>query len=148
VLVTLVVLLCGCLAVVAGSFAYSRYIAGQALTGFNSQVATTMPIGSPSPFPTTGSNTGTIPSGGLGDEITRATAWESAITAILQVDPSSCISPDGAQTTILVTHKKNSSGAWQERWTVACDGASSIPVDMTFTPAGGGQFTVKATVAK
>jgi len=107
-----------------------------------------MPIGSPSPFPTTGSNTGTIPSGGLGDEITRATAWGSAITAILQVDPSSCISPDGAQTTILVTHKKNSSGAWQERWTVACDGASSIPVDMTFTPSGGSQFTVKATVAK
>jgi len=148
VLVTLVVLLCGCAALVAGSYAYSRYVAGQTLSGITSQVATAMPISSPSPFPTTGSNTGTIPTGGLGDEITRASAWGSAITAILQSNPTSCISPDGAKTTILVTHKKVSSGAWQERWTVACDGASSVPVDMMFTPSGGGQYTVKATVAK
>jgi hypothetical protein len=142
------VILCGCLALVGG-FAYWRYAAaGQALSGINSQIVTAMPVGSPSPAPTIASNAGTVPVGGLGDEITRATAWGSAITTILEAEPTSCMSPDGAQTKIEVTHKRSSSGAWQERWMVACDGASAIPVDISFTPAGGGQFTVKATLAK
>jgi len=133
--------------IAVGGFAYSRYVAGQPLSGFNTQTSTVMPSDSPTPFPTSGSNTGTIPSGGLGNEITRATAWGSAITAILQANPTSCMSPDGAQTTIKVITQRKASGAWQERWTVACDGTTPIPVDITFTPAGGGQITVKAAVA-
>jgi len=147
VLAVWVVGLCGCLAVIGG-FAYSHYVAGQAISGFNSQIATAMPIGSPTPAPTSESNAGTVPTGGLGDEITRAAAWGNAISAILQGDPTSCMSPDGAKTTIRVTNQRKSSGAWQERWTVACDGAPSIPVDISFTPAGGGLIIAKATVAK
>jgi hypothetical protein len=146
-LATAVALLCGCLGI-AGGFAYWHYFGGRSLSIVNSQVATPLPSASSTPVPTSGSNAGVIPYGGLGDKITRATAWGSAISAILQAEPTRCTSPDGAKTTIKVTHQPGSSGAWQERWTVACDGASSIPVDITFTPAGGGVFTAKATLAK
>ena len=152
-----VALLCCCL-IVAGGFAYSRYVAGKTLSGINSQIATVIPGGlsSPVPFlpsestaiPSSGSAAAAIPTGGLADEPTRATAWGTAIAAIVQANPTSCPSPDAAKTTIEIIDHPKSSGIWQERWTVACDGASSIPVNITFTPASGGLFTVKATVVK
>ena len=146
VVVVVVVLLCCCL-VVVGGFIYSRYVAGKALSGFNSQMATAMPDGSSAPgLP--GSAAGVIPTGGLGDEVTRTTAWGYALTAIVQANPTSCTAPDATNTTIEVTQKPDASGAWQERWTVDCGGGTTVPVDITFTPAGNGIFTVKATVAK
>jgi hypothetical protein len=142
-----VVILCCCCLIGLGAFGYSRYVAGKALTDFNNQVATSMPNGS-SPSLPSGSTAGTVPTGGLGDEITRTTAWGYALTAIVQKDPMSCQQPDAADTTIEVTKQPDSSGVWQERWTVACGGGTSIPVDLTFTPAGAGIFTVKATLGK
>jgi len=147
--VAVIVLCCCCLAV--GGYAYSRYAAAKALSGLNSPFpgGSTAPGGSGAPggLPS-GSTAGTVPTGGLGDEVARTTAWGYALSAIVQNDPTSCTSPDAGSTTIEVTKKPDSSGAWQERWTVACGGGSTIPVDITFTPAGAGLFTVKATLGK
>jgi|SRR5271157_1221487 len=143
VVVVVVVLLCCCL-IGAGAFAYSRYVAGKALSNINSQMATAMPGGSvPGGLPA-----GSVPTGGRGDDVTRAEAWTSALAAVVQSNPTSCTAPDATNTTIEVTQQPDASGAWQERWTVACGGGTTIPVDITFTPAGNGVFTVKATVAK
>lgn len=145
-IVVVVILLCCCLVGVA-AFAYSRYVASKAVSDFNSQLATSMPDSSAPGLPS-GSTAGTVPTGGLGDEIARTTAWGYALSAIVQANPTSCTAPDAASTSIEVTQKPDASGAWQERWTVACGGGTSIPVDITFTPAGAGIYTVKATVAK
>ncbi|MGA7194379.1 MAG: hypothetical protein WBW94_12185 [Anaerolineales bacterium] len=152
-----VALLCCCL-IVVGGFAYSRYVAGKTLSGINNQIATVTPGGLSSPVPvlpsestavpSSGSAAAAIPTGGLADEPTRATAWGSAIAAIVEANPTSCPSPDAAKTMIVIIYHPKASGIWQERWTVACDGASPIPVNITFTPASGGLFTVKATVVK
>ncbi len=146
--VAIIVLCCCCLAV--GGFAYSRYAASKALTNFNNQFpSTSLNNSNSSPSVPSGSTAGVVPTGGLGDEVARTTAWGYALSAIVQNDPTSCPSPDAEKTTIEVTQKPDSSGAWKERWTVACGGsASSIPVDVAFTPAGGGVFNVTATVAK
>ena len=141
VVVVVVVLLCCCL-IAAGAFVYSRYAAGKALSNINSQMATAMPGGSvPGGLPS-----GSVPTGGNGDDVTRAEAWTSAIAAVVPTNPT-CV-PDATKTTIDVTKQPDSSGAWQERWTVDCGGGTTVPVDITFTPAGAGLFTVKATVAK
>ena len=84
----------------------------------------------------------------LGDEITRTIAWGRALSAIFQANPTSCQAPDATNTSIEVTQQPDSSGAWQERWNVACGGGTSIPVDMTFTPTRGGMFNIKAKIAK
>ena len=112
------------------------------MTNINSQMATAMPGGSvPGGLPS-----GSVPTGGRGDDVTRAEAWTSAIAAVMPTNPT-CV-PDATQTTIDVTQQPDSSGAWQERWTVDCGGGTTVPVDIAFTPAGAGLFTVKATVAK
>ena len=146
VVVVVVVLLCCCL-IAAGAFAYSRYAAGKALSNINSQMATAMPGGSvPSGSVPGGLPSGSVPTGGRGDDVTRAEAWTSAIAAVVPTNPT-CV-PDATKTTIDVTKQPDSSGAWQERWTVDCGGGTTVPVNITFTPAGAGLFTVKATVAK
>ena len=148
--VAVAVILCCCCLLAVGGYAYSRYAAAKALSGINSQIpsGSSVPGGSSAPSGSSGSTAGTVPTGGLGDEITRTTAWGYALAAIVQKDPTSCQMPDAGSTTIDVTQKPDSSGAWQERWNVACGGSVTIPVDISFTPAGGGLFNVKATVAK
>lgn len=157
--VVIVFVVVACCVIGAGAFAYSRFVAaGNALPGASGQVTTaasgglsvpslssgtTVAPGSPS-----GSSAATVPTGGLGDVFTRATAWGSALAAIVQANPTSCTAPDATNTTIEVTQQPDSSGSWQEHWNVACGGGTSIPVDITFLPTGNGVFTVKATVAK
>ena len=137
IVVVVVVLLCCCL-IAAGVFAYSRYAAGKALSGF----ATAMPGGSvPGGLPS-----GSVPTGGLANDLTRAEAWSYAIAAIVPSNQT-CV-PAPATTTISVTQQPDASGAWTERWTVDCGGGTTVPVDIAFTPAGAGLFSVKATVAK
>ncbi|HEY9153078.1 MAG TPA: hypothetical protein VIN60_09360 [Anaerolineales bacterium] len=141
--VVVVILLCCCL-IGVGGYIYSRYVVGKAVSGFNNQIATAMPGGSiPGGLPS-----GSVPTGGLGDDATRAEAWGSALASIIQSNPASCTAPDATNTTIEVTQQPDASGVWTERWTVACGGGATIPVDITFTPAGGGLFTVKAAVGK
>jgi hypothetical protein len=158
IVIAIVVVAIGCCVVGVGAFAYSRYVAaGNSLPGMSGQIATAVSSGSPAtglpsdataaPVLQSGSSS-TTPSGGLGDEITRTMAWGRALSAIFQANPMSCQAPDAANTSIEVTQQPDSSGTWQERWTVACDGASAIPVDMTFTPSSGGMFNINAKIAK
>jgi len=151
--VVIVLVVIGCCVIGVGAFAYSRYVAaGNALPGMSGQIATATTGGlsgtTVAPASSSGSSASTVPTGGLGDETTRATAWAYALTAILQANPTSCTAPDASNTTIEVTQQPDSSGAWQERWAVACGSGTSIPVDITFSPTGNGVFTIKATVAK
>jgi len=158
IIVAIVVVVGGCCLIGVGAFAYSRYVAaGNALPGMGGQIATAVSVGSPAPsLPSDGTaapvlqsgSSNTTPSGGLGDEITRTIAWGRALSAIFQANPASCQIPDAANTSIEVTQQPDSSGTWQERWMIACDGASAIPVDMTFTPTSGGMFNIKAKIAK
>ena len=157
IVVAIVVVAIGCCVVGVGAFAYSRYVAaGNALPGMSGQVATAASGGSPAPsLPSDATaapvlqsgSSSTTPSGGLGDEITRTMAWGDALSAIFQANPTSCQTPDAANTSIEVTRQPDSSGAWQERWNVAC-GGTAIPVDITFTPTRGGMFNIKAKIAK
>ncbi len=157
--VVIVLVVVDCCMIGVGAFAYSRFAAADsALPGMSGQIATAASGGlsapgfssgtTVAPGSSSGSSVSAVATGGLGDETTRATAWGYALTAVLQANPMSCTVPDATHTTIEVTQQPDSSGAWQERWMVACDGASAIPVNMTFTPSSGGMFTVKATVAK
>ena len=136
-----------CVLLVAGGFYYSEYLSGRVLSAVNGRVATVMPAGASAPALPSGSGAAGLPVGGLTDLPTRGAAWGQALTAVLQANPTSCMSPDAGKTTIAVTRNPDFSGAWQERWTVACNGASPVPVDITFSPAGGGVFTEKAVVA-
>ena len=141
VVVVVVVLLCCCL-IGVGGYVYSRYVAGKALSDFNSQMSTAMPGGSvPGGLPS-----GSVPTGGLANDVTRAEAWSYAIAAIVPSNQT-CV-PAPATTTISVTQQPDASGAWTERWTVDCGGGTTIPVDIAYAPAGAGLFTVTAKVAK
>jgi len=145
VVVVVVVLLCCCLIVVA-AFAIPAITRGW-FSPMNFQMPTAMPGGSvPGGSVPGGLPSGSVPTGGRGDDVTRAEAWTSAIAAVVPTNPT-CV-PDATKTTIDVTQQPDSSGAWQERWTVDCGGGTTVPVDIAFTPAGAGLFTVKATVAK
>ena len=158
IVVAIVVVVVGLCLIGVGAFAYARYVAASnALPGMSGQVATAASSGSPAPsLPSDATaapvlqsgSSSTTPSGGLGDEITRTMAWGHALSAIFQANPTSCQTPDAASTSIEVTQQPDSSGVWQERWMVACDGASAIPVDITFTPTSGGMFNIKAKIAK
>ncbi len=144
--IVVVVLLCCCCLIAGGGFAYYRSM--QAATAFSS-FATSMPsVPSGSGAGGAGGAVAGIPTGGNGNETDRAQAWTMALAAIVQNNPMSCTQPDADKTTIDVTKQPDSSGAWEEQWTVACDGADSIKVDVTFTPAGGGVNTVTAKLAK
>ncbi len=157
-IIVIVLVVVGCCVIGVGAYAYTRFVAaGNALPGMSGQIATATSGGSPAsslpsdataaPVLQSGSSS-TTPSGGLGDEITRTIAWGRALSAIFQANPASCQAPDATNTSIEVTQQPDSSGAWQERWNIACGGGTSIPVDMTFTPTSGGMFNIKAKIAK
>lgn len=86
-----------------------------------------------------------IPQGGLGDDVLRAQAWAYSL---FLVATSGCTSPVAKDTTIEVISKPDSSGAWQEKWTIACDGASPVPVDITFTPSSSGGTDISVKLSK
>ncbi|MCX6065520.1 MAG: hypothetical protein NT121_07170 [Chloroflexi bacterium] len=86
-----------------------------------------------------------IPQGGLGDDVLRAQAWAYSL---FLVATSGCTSPVAKDTTIEVTSKPDSSGVWQEHWTIACDGDSPVPVDITFTPSSSGGTDISVKLSK
>jgi hypothetical protein len=150
VVVAVIVLCCCCSAL--GYFGYTRYLQAKALSGLGGGLPSGNGSGSPSAPGVGGigstTNVPGVPSGGKGDDPTRAQAWTVALAAILQKDPMSCTAPDAASTTIEVTQQPDASGVWQEKWNVACGGGKTIPVNITITPAGGGVYTVKAVLAQ
>jgi len=91
-----------------------------------------------------GLSSDTVPQGGLGDELQRTQAWAQSLTVTLL---AGC-TPVAKDTTIEVTRQPDANGVWQEKWTIACDGGSSIPVDVTFTPSSNGITDITVEKAK
>ncbi len=86
----------------------------------------------------------TIPQGGRGDQLQRAQAWAQSLSITII---SGC-TPVAKDTKIEVTQEPDSSGMWMEKWTIACDGGTNVPVDITFTPSGNGITDIKVSAAK
>lgn len=165
-IVVAVLLCCCCIVVIAGGY----YLKTKATSAINEQLTampdilttvpammtsvpelmTSMPSGTDSPDATPGpSDLGipadAVPQGGLGDDILRTQSWTYAL---LTVSMSGCTIPVAKDTTIEVTQQPDAAGVWKERWTVACDGAASVPVDITFTPSSGGGTDISVKLAK
>ena len=87
---------------------------------------------------------GLIPQGGLGDDLLRADTWAVIAVAAL----SGCAAIDASQTTIEVVQQPDSSGAWQEKWTVVCDDGTKKSFDVTFTPSAQGGIDISVTSSK
>jgi hypothetical protein len=87
----------------------------------------------------------TVPQGGLGDDIQRTQAWASAFIVLI---PAGCNTPVAKDTTIEVTQKPDASGMWQEKWTIACEGGKTVPVNVTFTPSSNGMTDINVKLAK
>jgi hypothetical protein len=165
-IVVAVLLCCCCLIVAGGGFYLTRRATSAVnekltsmpdfLTSLPSDIMTSMPEDLTTPEPSSPGATesspsdstipaDTIPQGGLGDEIQRAQAWTYSVLAVVT---SGCNVPVAKDTKIEVTQQPDSAGVWKERWTVACDGASAVAVDVTFTPSSNGITDVKVDVAK
>lgn len=166
--VVAIVLCCCCIVVVGGGY-YLRMQTTKVFSSINEQltdlpqtILTAMPDAtfepsSPdataepsSPDATSGpSDLGipadAIPQGGLGDEIQRTQAWTFSLLTVMT---SGCTVPVAKDTKIEVTQQPDSAGMWKERWTIACDGSSSVPVDVTFTPFANGVTDVKVEAVK
>jgi len=166
--IVVAVLLCCCCIVVLGGGLYLRSAAGKVsnsiqltLTALPGSIpsmpdATSMPS-SPdatsepsSPDATSepsvpGIPADAVPQGGLGDDVQRAQAWGFSVLAVVT---SGCNVPVAKDTKIEVTKQPDSAGVWVERWTVACNGSASVPVDVTFTPSSSGVTDVKVVLAK
>ena len=145
--VVVVLLLCCCCVLIAGGAYYARSQFANGLSGIN------MPGGVPSTGSTSsggavpGLNTTTnlpgIPSGGKADDVQRTTAWGYVVIAAATAGCSSA--PKYDTTKIKVTKEPDSSGAWTEEWTVACDSGSSNAYIVAFTPGAGGSTAIKVT---
>ncbi len=86
-----------------------------------------------------------IPSGGLGDDILRASTWGYVfISAAI----SNCDITDPTKTLIEVIQQPDSAGLWKERWTVTCGDETTRAYDVVFTPESGGGTSIKVEEAK
>jgi len=163
-IVVAVLLCCCCLIVAGGGFYLSRRASSAVnekltampglLTSMPGEILTSIPeMTTPEPSSPDATNVPSdstipadaIPQGGLGDEIQRAQAWTYSVLAVVT---SGCNVPVAKDTKIEVTQQPDSAGVWKERWTVACDGASAVAVDVTFTPSSNGITDIKVDVAK
>jgi len=136
-IVVVVLLCCCCLLVAIGGYGYSRYQAASALSGINSGLpGSTGGTGGSGGGGSTGTVTNIpgIPSGGKGDDAQRSAAYGFVVIAAA-TDGCSTSSPKADSTKISVSQQPDSSGAWQEEWTVVCDSGSNKTYVVAF-PAG------------
>ncbi len=140
-IVVVVLLCCCCVLILGGVVGYSRYQAASALSGINSQLPTSNGTGT-----TTTTNIPGIPSGGKGDDAQRSAAWGYLVIAAA-TDGCSTSGPKADSTKIAVTKDPDSSGAWQEEWTVTCDSGSEKTYTVAF-PSGDANITDIEVTAK
>jgi hypothetical protein len=156
--VVVVVLLCCCCIVVIGGGLYVRSQTNNIFSSINQQltempesILTSMPDMTSEPTSPDATPmdlnlpADAVPQGGLGDDVQRAMAWTYSLAKVMM---SGCTVPVAKDTKIEVTQQPDSSGMWKERWTIACDGSASVPLDVTFTPAGNGVTDVVVDTAK
>lgn len=85
-----------------------------------------------------------VPSGGKGDDAQRTTAWGFLVVAAA-TDGCSTTGPKADSTTINVSQQPDSSGAWQEEWTVTCDSGSTKTYVVAFPSGDANVAEIKVT---
>lgn len=143
--VVVVALLCCCAVTVIAMLTIMGPAIGRTFSSINDAMTPSMP-GFPtmppdSDFPQTPSDM--VPQGGRGDEVLRASAWGYVLISAA-VDGCS-FNAEASETTIEITQEPDSSGEWEERWTVVCDDGSEKPYQVTFTPSAGGGTDINVT---
>jgi hypothetical protein len=147
--IVVAVLLCCCCLVIVGVVLFMGPAVGSIYSSVNQQLTAlpeipTMPDGTSEPsipaMPTLPADV--IPQGGLGDDLLRTNTWAYVI---IVAATDGCSSPNAADTAITVTQKQDSAGVWKEQWLVACDGGTSVPVNVTFTPSASGGTDINVT---
>jgi hypothetical protein len=149
IIIVIVVVLCCCCLVIVGGYATMgpaiNNVFSSVNQGLNNPGAPSLPGNGTVPTPNISIPSSQVPSGGKGDDIQRAEAWGYVVTASAL---NACYATDASKTTIAVTTQPDSSGAWQEKWTVACSDGSNKSYDVSFTPGGGGTTTVVVNPSK
>ena len=134
--IVIVVLLCCCCLVVIGVLTFMGPAVNSVFSSVNQQL-TAMPEVPSIPEGTLEPSipSSAVPEGGLGDDLLRANTWGYVVTVAAI---GGCTNPSAADTVISVTQEQDSAGVWKERWLVACEGGTSVPVDIVFTPSASG----------
>ena len=151
--IAIVVLLCCCCAIVViAALSIMGPVVGNVFSSINDSLLTpSVPDFSNLPatpdlsdIPTIPANpSDLVPQGGRGDEILRASAWAQVI---LTTSLEGCsYNPNPSDTQIEVTQEPDSSGAWEEQWTVVCDDGAKKPYNVTFKPSAGGNTEINVT---
>ena len=147
--IVVVVLLCCCCLIALGGIAYARYQANSTISNINNQLST--PGTMPSVPGTGGSGLGTntnipgIPSGGKGDDVQRSSAWAFLLTSAAMDGCTTSGNIKADSTKINVTQQPDSSGAWQEEWTVTCDSGSPKTYVVAFPSGDANAANIKVT---
>ena len=145
-IVVVVLLCCCCLIVALGGYAYTRYQAS--VLQINNALSTPGAI-APSVPGTSGLGTNTnipgIPSGGKGDDAQRSGAWAFLLTAAAMDGCTTTGNIKADSTKIAVTQQPDSSGAWQEEWTVTCDSGSAKTYVVAFPSGDANVANIKVT---
>ncbi len=139
--VVAVVLCCCCVVTAAGGFyGYQGYVAAQSTYEQlqNFEIPTGIPSDPNDPnsptIPIPNFDSSDAPQGGLTDDSTRIVAWSTVqIFAAIQ----GCATPTAEGTIISITQEPDSSGVWQEEWTVNCGDDTSQLFNLTLTPENG-----------
>ncbi len=136
IVVVVIVLLCCCVIGAVGTLFIYRVS-----KGIPSNINQQFPVPSETSVPSLpGSNAGALPQGGITDHLLRQDTWQT-VSAV--VTGMGC-EPNVAASSIVVTTKPDASGAWSEKWTVACQSGGTKAFNVDFTPSsqGGTDFNI------
>ncbi len=134
-LIAVLSLSCCCVFILAGVVFYPKV--RQAISA---SFSTPEPVPEVDINPSAGNGSSTGPaSGGLGDNLLKTDVWNSIVQAY--ASQKSC--QDVTSTQIEVRQPPDSSGAWQEAWTVmACGQTNVLVIDFTPSADGGTDYTI------
>lgn len=142
-IVVVVLLCCCCLLLAIGAYAArSQFSTG--LSGFNPG-GSAASGGALAPGGTgTTTNLPGVPSGGKGDDAQRTAAYGFLVVAAA-TDGCSTTGPKADSVKIDVSQQPDSSGAWQEEWTVTCDSGSTKTYVVAFPSGDANVGDIKVT---
>ncbi|MEP6895412.1 MAG: hypothetical protein ABI986_07380 [Chloroflexota bacterium] len=139
-----IVLCCCCLVASAvGYYAYNKSKTGQ----FNFSPSDTFTPIPPilnetsTEVPSSNSDNGEPPTGGLGNDVLRGDTWNTLAPAAVGLG---CDKPLGADTTIDVIEQPDANGRWVEHWNVACQLGKKYTFEVEYIlDATGATFNIK-----
>jgi hypothetical protein len=140
IIVVVAIVLCCCCLVVGGGVYYWFLATPASSQSFDEFVPDNSQPSDSGPSEPAGN--GTLPQGGLTDDLLRKDTW-NYVEIAAQAQNCQAIA---LGTIIEVTQDPDSSGVWAEKWTVVCTDGNMKAFDVTFTPDpnGGTNFSIKA----